>query len=232
MANFEPRPMRPGAGSGTRPGACTSRARRRPAGRSSRARRWPGSNRRRSRSRRSRSGQPTARPAVAARSMPRAADQRPAPVDHLALDVDSAMVATAEIGVHGRDQKLGQQAARGARAVHPSRRSGRHRLVAGRARFRLGGLAIGRAVRPAARPSRARRRPASHELGPANPAALRGPGLAGRPAEGRRRGRRPGPTRRARRLALGVQELGTAEPPPERWHLSTGGGTRRPPARR
>ena len=63
-------------GAGTRPGACISRARRRPAGRSSRARRWPVSNRRRSRSRRSRSGQPTARPAVAARSMPRSRRRR------------------------------------------------------------------------------------------------------------------------------------------------------------
>ena len=51
-------------------------------------------------------------------------EQLPAPVDHLALDVDRTMIAAAEIGVHGRGQKLGQQAARGARAVHPAEEAG------------------------------------------------------------------------------------------------------------
>ena len=39
---------------------------------------------------------------------------------HLALDVDRAVIAPAEIGVHGRREQLGQQAAGGAGAVHPA----------------------------------------------------------------------------------------------------------------
>ena len=41
----------------------------------------------------------------------RHAEQLPAPVDHLALDVDRAVVAAAEIGVHRRGHDLGEQAA-------------------------------------------------------------------------------------------------------------------------
>ena len=47
-------------------------------------------------------------------------EQHPAPVDDLTLDIDGAVVAPAEVGVHGRRERVGNDCARCAGAMHPA----------------------------------------------------------------------------------------------------------------
>jgi hypothetical protein len=48
------------------------------------------------------------------------AEQLPGPLDHLALDLERAIVAAAGTGVHRRADDLGEQPARGAGAMYPA----------------------------------------------------------------------------------------------------------------
>ena len=70
------------------------------------------------------------------------AEQLAAPFDHLALDVDRAVIASAAIRVGRSGDQLGQHAARGAGAVHPAPKA-RMRVAGGVRQDQLARVAAG-----------------------------------------------------------------------------------------